>query len=202
MVYITNKRHPRQRDEAGEMKPFEFCATDLGCHTCIKSQRKSDFSDFGIGITLYFKMIKYLIYLFLILSMLSVPVFIIYWSGNETEIQFTSKQALSSFTLGNIGESEQICNSYFYTKPNRFGEAEEEIDEGMGGVTDPMPDPPTDPLPGNLKVRFQETEPDPTFVADNHIELFCSYGFLTDLQVFGLEVEGESSCNTQDDDAD
>lgn len=151
-------------------------------------------------------MIKYLVYLFLILSLLSLPVFIIYWSGNETEIQFTSKQALSSFTLGNIGESEQICNSYFYT-PNLLdlvtpGEEEDRTDPEnlLDNLTPPnrrnLQDDDLEEEDEEDEDEEEEDEDDfdVNTLEDNHIELFCSYGFMTSLDIFGLEVENESSC--------
>jgi hypothetical protein len=110
MVYITDKRHPRQRGDDGKIKPFSFCGTDLGCHTCSKNKRKSDFSDFGIGVTLYFKMIKFLVYMFMGLSFLATPLYILFYSGNQQKINVTSKQSLSAFTLGNIGQSDKVCD--------------------------------------------------------------------------------------------
>lgn len=180
MEYITSKRHPRRKDEAGDLQPFALCGSNLGCHTCIKSRRKSDLKDFGVGITLYFKMIKFLIYLFLCLSILCFPVFVIYWSGNESEIQFTNKQALSALTLGNIGESETVCNSHFYS----------EVELEVPGV-----EVPGEVLPG-VNVAGEKL-----LGEENELELFCSYGQLVDLEVFGLEKEGVSTCSKQEDEA-
>lgn len=54
---------------------------------------------------MYFMMLKYLICLFLALSILSVPAYFFYWSGNASHLSEyrNVKWALTVFTLGNIG---------------------------------------------------------------------------------------------------
>jgi hypothetical protein len=105
MLYITNLRHPR-RVEDGKFKKFPLCKTKTGWHCCIKRFRKSDFGYLGTGTSLYFKMLKYLIFLFLILSILSVPSYFFYIAGGEIDFSTIDiKTILTFFTLGNIGES-------------------------------------------------------------------------------------------------
>jgi hypothetical protein len=90
MVYVTERRHPRWKDSKGRLKKFTLCGTNLGCHICSKERRKSDFKEYGIGIVLYFKMLKYITILFLALSVMSVPIFTIYASGAEKTSELTT----------------------------------------------------------------------------------------------------------------
>jgi len=62
-------------------------------------------SVYGVGIALYFQFIKSLIWYFFIATLLSVPAYIFYYSGNSSGIQTSNvKNFLTAFTLGNIGQ--------------------------------------------------------------------------------------------------
>ena len=58
--------------------PYSFgqvcCEIDAGHHFCFSTSLNSGFEKFGVGITLYFKLLKYLIFFFLIFIILSLPV--------------------------------------------------------------------------------------------------------------------------------
>jgi hypothetical protein len=61
----------------------------------------------GAGVTLYFKMLKYLIVLFFLLTILSIPSYFLYYLGGDS-LDFSTfdiKTFLTIFSLGNIGES-------------------------------------------------------------------------------------------------
>jgi hypothetical protein len=58
----------------------------------------------GVGISVYFKMLKFLMCLFLWFSFLSIPAYVFYSTGNEAGLKDTSiKYVLSALSLGNIG---------------------------------------------------------------------------------------------------
>lgn len=61
--------------------------------------------------SLYFKTIKQLILLFILCTILSIPSFIFFWTGNsETQKNWLdSKTLFSTFTLGNLGQSSTGC---------------------------------------------------------------------------------------------
>ena len=54
---------------------------------------------------LYFMFLKYMLLLFLFLSILSIPSLLFYWKGNAADVSDYSnvKFALAAFSLGNIG---------------------------------------------------------------------------------------------------
>jgi hypothetical protein len=51
---------------------------------------------------------KYMIMMFFVMSIVSIPAYAFYWSGNASDISSYSniKYALAAFTLGNIGASK------------------------------------------------------------------------------------------------
>ena len=95
--------HPL-RKENGKYKTLPLCKTKVGCYCCCRGKTRSDLADLGIGITVYFKMLKFLMCLYLWMAFLSIPAYYFYYTGNESGIKETSlKYALSVFSLGNIG---------------------------------------------------------------------------------------------------
>ena len=106
MRYVTDLRHPRRVEQGKRMK-FSWCGTSTGWYCCCRCGRNSDLRELGAGITVYFKMLKYLMCLFLWFSFLSVPAYFFYYTGNESGVQDKSiKYYLSALSLGNIGS----CN--------------------------------------------------------------------------------------------
>jgi len=67
-----------------------------------------------MGVSIYFKQLKSLICLFFIFSLISVPSFILYYYGGDTTTVKDSKTLFSTFTLGNIGQTERVCSQSTY----------------------------------------------------------------------------------------
>lgn len=59
------------------------CYADAGSHFCCGTSKKSEFQKFGVGITLYFKYIKYLICFYLLFMILSLPILYLNIEGIE-----------------------------------------------------------------------------------------------------------------------
>ena len=58
--------------------------TITGWHWFTKAARASDFTAYGVGITLYFQFLKFLAIMFLIFSLVSGPAYIFFASGNPS----------------------------------------------------------------------------------------------------------------------
>ncbi len=58
--------------------------TKIGWHWFTKAARASDFTSYGVGITLYFQFLKFLAAMFLILTVVSGPAYIFFASGNPS----------------------------------------------------------------------------------------------------------------------
>lgn len=63
--------------------------TKTGWHWFTKETRASDFTTYGVGITLYFQFLKFLATMFLIMTVVSIPAYIFFSSGNSS-VQQTS----------------------------------------------------------------------------------------------------------------
>jgi hypothetical protein len=58
----------------------------------------------GVGISVYFKFLKFMIIMFTWFTLLSLPAYVFYITGNQSGVQEKNlKWALSAPTLGNIG---------------------------------------------------------------------------------------------------
>lgn len=66
--------------------------------------------DIGLGASIYLLTLKAFAWLFIALSLLNIPVLWLYYKGVEASRLNTS--ILTSFMLGNVGESGPICNSF------------------------------------------------------------------------------------------
>jgi hypothetical protein len=76
MDQVIKKKLPKKDD-----KPFSFFTTSTGWHCCFRKYRKTDFAELGTGLSLYFKMLKFLIAFFLIFTILSIPLYIYFTDG-------------------------------------------------------------------------------------------------------------------------
>jgi hypothetical protein len=82
MMKTIEIKQPR-RIVDGKVVPHSWCGSKTGWHCGCKSARKSDIRDMGVGISVYFKMLKFLMILFLWFTFLSIPAYIFYSTGNE-----------------------------------------------------------------------------------------------------------------------
>ena len=88
------------------------CGTQTGISCCGKASRKTDLANYGVGIALYFQFLKYIAWLLFVTSLLSLPAYIFFYSGNSSSLQQVNvKNLLTTFSLGNIGQSQYACNS-------------------------------------------------------------------------------------------
>jgi hypothetical protein len=85
MAKTVEARHPRQLVN-GKLEKHSCCKSNFGWHCACKSWRKSDIEYMGVGITAYFKMLKFMTLLFLWFTILSIPALIFYVSGNQSGV--------------------------------------------------------------------------------------------------------------------
>ena len=100
-------------DEAGVTVPISLCAS-TGWHSGSRRWRESEIQkELGSGISLYFKLLKYIGCLFFLFTLLSAFPMAIYFSGGAYEFEkIESQKWLSITNLGNLGEHQhKICTS-------------------------------------------------------------------------------------------
>lgn len=68
----------------------------------MQSFRKSDFKDYGMGIVIYFQLLKYMAFMYCLLTVISIPSMVFYFSGNPTD-RITLNEIVPALSLGNIG---------------------------------------------------------------------------------------------------
>ena len=107
MRNAINKNHPRIYDEENNAKKIRLCV-DIGS---LKNSHKDEhhiLDELGMGISIYFKLLKALIKFFVFLCVLCIPLFYIYSRG-----KFSSQVSTSiymSTMLGNLGQDTLNCN--------------------------------------------------------------------------------------------
>ena len=113
MIHVVSTRHPRQAKPDGTKVEHSCCRTRTGWHSSSKSWRHSDIRDMGVGISVYFKFLKFMMVLSIWFTLLSIPAYVLYVNGNQSGVvQLNLKWALSAPTLGNIGQCKfQFFNS-------------------------------------------------------------------------------------------
>jgi hypothetical protein len=87
---------------------FSVCCTELGrfsfCGSINNKQPEIE-KELGIGILIYFRTLKFLCGLYTVFTILSIPLFIVYFgtNNNGVDLDFDLKSICSEITLGNIG---------------------------------------------------------------------------------------------------
>jgi hypothetical protein len=70
------------------------------------------FDELGMATSIYFKLLKSFINMFMVFSIFCTPLYYIYSCGDMSRQATGSLQAkLSQWTLGNLGESSDVCKS-------------------------------------------------------------------------------------------
>eukprot|EP00347_Sterkiella_histriomuscorum_P015842 403355479 len=118
LIHNLNRRHARRivKDPVTGKQDYQLypiCKIKTGWHCCTKKSRQSEFSRYGLGMVLYFQFLKHIAIVFAIMAVLSIPAYIFYFSGNQSDTSnYTNlKYVLAAFSLGNIGQSQTACNS-------------------------------------------------------------------------------------------
>jgi len=104
--------HPRKYNENGELVKFPCCSTNTGWFTCSDEGLKCDLDNFGVGIVVYFKILKCLLICFFIICIFNVPLYIIYVDSSSKPVT-NYKDAIFMTSIGNIGSSKIYLNKAF-----------------------------------------------------------------------------------------
>ena len=116
-AHYTN---PRRGGKGG--KPFSFYHTTTGRYCCLsgcgeqcdifREGQTSEFGIFGTGVSCYFKFVKWLIGLFLLLSILSLPLITLNYFGRAYDLSDTRDwRDLARPSLGNLLPDIIVNNS-------------------------------------------------------------------------------------------
>jgi hypothetical protein len=99
-------QHPIKYYKDGRYQSFEVCNSEAGLLGCGEKQAKSDLDSLGLGMMLYFKIVKAFAIIFFIIVIFNTPLYYFY-SINHKEFQVKSYQdVLFKTTIGNVGSSK------------------------------------------------------------------------------------------------
>ena len=98
-----------ENEKEYEYSKFPICKTNTGWFLCCNQYTHSDIADeLGLGMSIYFKQLKNLVLMLAICTILSLPSYVLFWSGDPSNNKFSiedPKAFFSTFTLGNLGQS-------------------------------------------------------------------------------------------------
>ena len=112
MKFYQNILHPRKKLDDGLFKPFPLCGTPTGrlTNTSDKDDDELYFEEvMGVGMVVYFRLLKYLVCMFFVFTLLSIPSLIMYQAGNQQAEGGDMKAVFSRYSLGNLGGSVKAC---------------------------------------------------------------------------------------------
>lgn len=97
-------REPRTKSFEGRFTEYPLCSTDLGTHSEDRRERKSEIEDLGEGTVLYFKFLKYFMFVFFIATLLSGPAIAVFMYGMQYDQVTTPFYTYVARTfMGNMG---------------------------------------------------------------------------------------------------
>jgi hypothetical protein len=109
MLNEINHLEPRGYTAAGQVEPYPVWRSKTGWHSSNKRWRRSELEQLGIGINLYFKMLKYFSVLFLLFFVLSIPSMLIYGGGEaHAAHRIGYQQWLNYISLGNMDPQTRL----------------------------------------------------------------------------------------------
>ena len=103
---MKDMTHPRLNIN-GKREKIPLCMP-TGRLAKIRTKQMYGMDELGLGISIYFKLLKSITLLMVVLSLITFPVFYIYGAGQMKEASNTSW--LSYLAIGNIGQTQQQCN--------------------------------------------------------------------------------------------
>lgn len=83
-----------------------------GCKCCKRPHEPSDFERLGVGVVLYFKFLKIMIFTFFFLTIISCVQFIIFENAGALKAELDGQEGLAHvafLSMGNLGEGKTIC---------------------------------------------------------------------------------------------
>lgn len=102
-------RHPRIISD-GKPRLIPLCDSKTGWLICGDSNTTSDFERFGLGLELYFKIIKQLIVLFLIIVIINIPVCYFYLINTKEWNYRSYEDILFKSTIANLASDYFSCS--------------------------------------------------------------------------------------------
>ena len=101
-------KHPC-KIQKGEPVRYPLCVSTgwfCGCANC----KKSRLTELGIGMIIYFKFLKALVWSFFVICLFNIPLLVTYYQNNKQKKVNSYMDALFKTTIGNIGSTMYNCD--------------------------------------------------------------------------------------------
>ena len=102
MQLVVNLQHPR-RYVNGQPELIPLSVPTGAFSRKVKDEIYDGIDELGMGVSIYFKLLKAVIFIYLVCSLVSLPLFYIYSCGEDSTS--SSSSILSYLTLGNLGQN-------------------------------------------------------------------------------------------------
>jgi len=108
MRYVASLRHPRHVYNNERVK-FKCCRAKFGKISLTEKERAITDAEeeLGIGMTIYFRQMKFFAMIFMLLTIVSIPTYILFATTGPGE----GGSLFFKFSLGNMGMSDVACSS-------------------------------------------------------------------------------------------
>lgn len=94
--------HPKYEEKKGKMVSYPICKTKTGSVRCCSSNKPiSELSVFGMGIVVYFQILKAFSIVFFVIALINIPLMIIYTSNHPERKIVSYEDVLFKMTIGN-----------------------------------------------------------------------------------------------------
>ena len=117
MLDHVNLNHPREivkneQDGTIRFEKLPLCTPvgEIMTSAFIEDPEWVPFDQLGIGVTLYFKMVKIMIIILTFATILCLPYMFVFAKGNEATTAMGLEHMFGTYSLGNIGQSKDKCS--------------------------------------------------------------------------------------------
>jgi len=97
----ADKLHPRKK-----MKQISVCKSNTGCMGCCEKYENSDLMKTGLGMVIYFKLLKTFGIVFFLICLFNILLFYVFTNSHKELVVKSYQDALFKTTIGNIGSSK------------------------------------------------------------------------------------------------
>ncbi len=97
--------HPYLVQDDKKIK-YDCCCTEMGCFGCGKDETADEVDAIGIGMNVYFKIMKTFTACFFIIMIINLPLYVVYFLNNSTRKINSVNDGLFKSSLGNLGSSK------------------------------------------------------------------------------------------------
>jgi hypothetical protein len=111
---LIDEGHPRQQVKEGHAISYKYwpLCSSFGMHwPCDKKKKATMLQEYGVGIVLYFKLMKSMFWLFVVLTILAIPTLTIFGTASDDMVglQGTLAHNVTKISVASFSEERRVC---------------------------------------------------------------------------------------------